>query len=367
MFLLSWREGSTTRTNEIIILIVRVLLKFFGCTKSSNKFEIRNCNSNCQNDHSLGACGIANNRHKITVMNKRKLNQPTHIMNSIYSDRKLSVIFGGFTAALVLILAVCIVRDHQNRSEIDDLKAHIEELILIQSERTIQVDNHSSSSLAALSDASNNDRESNGRLLNPATPTPIHSFTYAADYGVVGNSVVDDTEALQRAIDDAASNESAFGGGGTVILPRGVFLTTSPLVIPGGVTVTGQGYGSSPLAIQFDAGGSVIAYCGTDYAVKFDGHSSSLNNVAVYDWRYPVGSACDEMKAQGGVLLDADGKLLESITMSNVLIYWFMGGTSLTLRARNNGGVAFNNFQNIRVRHAYKGISLEAEDGSFVK
>ena len=189
------------------------------------------------------------------------------------------------------------------------------------------------------------------------------SFTYAANYGVVGDSIVDDTAALQRAIDNAANNDS----GGTVILPKGIFLTKSPLIIPGGVTVTGQGYGSSPLAIQFDAGSSVIAYCGTDYAVKFDGHAASLNNVAVYDWRYPVNSECDQMKAQGGVLLDGNGKLLESITMNNVLIYWFMGGTSLTLRARNNGGVAFNNFQNIRVRHAYKGISLEAEEGSFVK
>jgi len=52
--------------------------------------------------------------------------------------------------------------------------------------------------------------------------------------------------------------------------------------------------------------------------------------------------------------------------MSNVFIYWFMGGTSLTLRARNEGGVAYNNFQNIRIRHASTGISFQAEEGSFV-
>jgi hypothetical protein len=301
---------------------------------------------------------------------------------------------------LLLILSTSIVRDHQHQSEIDDLKGRIDELLLLKSEADVRGDDLRTfaayqrrlNPMEILAEATETATEPT--VIAPADPpTAIQgtagpsiftdpptvtaaqaatqleqdSFTHAINYGVVGDSIADDTEALQSAIDDAASNESAFGGGGTVILPKGIFLTTAPLIIPGGVTVTGQGYGSSPLAIQFDAGGSVIAYCGTDYAVKLDGHAASLNNVAVYDWRYPVGSACDNMKAKGGVLLDANGKLLESITMSNVLIYWFMGGTSLTLRARNNGGVAFNNFQNIRVRHAHTGISLEAEEGSFVK
>ena len=277
-------------------------------------------------------------------------------MNFTTSNRHQTLAFVAFTAILVLILATLVARDHQNRNDINDLKDHIEELLLLKSQSAIQ--ERDQTNFAALSNLSKNDNDQ--RQLNPLS---TDSFTYAANYGVVGDSIVDDTAALQRAINDAANNDS----GGTVILPKGIFLTKSPLIIPGGVTVTGQGYGSSPLAIQFDAGSSVIAYCGTDYAVKFDGHAASLNNVAVYDWRYPVNSECDQMKAQGGVLLDGNGKLLESITMNNVLIYWFMGGTSLTLRARNNGGVAFNNFQNIRVRHAYKGISLEAEEGSFVK
>ena len=279
----------------------------------------------------------------------------------MYSDRQLSVLFSGFTAALVLILATFVVRDHQNRNEIDFLKESIEALLKQESSPVVQT-HEEEPRFTELSNTSTKDIEIDHRQLNPLPATD--SFTYAAHYGVVGDSITDDTVALQNAIDDAASNNS---GGGTVILPKGVFLTTSPLVVPAGITVTGQGYGSSPLSIQFDAGGSTIAYCGTDYAVKITGHAASLNNLAVYDWRYPVGSACDNMKAKGGVILDADNKLIESVTMSNVLIYWFMGGTSLTLRAKNQGGIAFNNFQNVRVRHAYKGISLEAEDGSFVK
>lgn len=265
------------------------------------------------------------------------------------------------------------MRDHQNRREIDYLKDHIAELTLLQSQSVAKDNDNNPPSFAALLPNTSNynykySESSNRRQrqLSPIATVTTDAFTYAANYGVVGDSLVDDTDALQRAIDDAANNDN--DSGGTVILPKGTFLTTSPLIIPGGVTVMGQGYGSSPLAIKFDAGGSAIAYCGTDYAVKIDGHAASLKDVAVYDWRYPVGSACDQMKAKGGVLIDANGRLLESITMSNVLIYWFMGqnSTSLTLRARNKGGLAYNNFQNVRVRHAFKGISLEAEDGSFV-
>ena len=279
---------------------------------------------------------------------------------------------------MVLIAATSIVRDHQSRSEIESLKVHLEELLLLQSQSVIRPDAEADvaddgpPAFAALANTSK--ANINHRQLNPvatetamATATP-HSFTYAANFGIVGDGITDDTDALQRSIDEADSAYNTPGGGGTVILPKGVFLTTSPLIIPAGITVTGQGYGPSPLAISFkEGGGSVIAYCGTDYAVKIEGHAASLNNVAIYDWRGPEGGACDNMKAKGGVLLNADGKLIESVTMSNVFIYWFMGGTSLTLRARNNGGVAFNNFQNIRVRHAHRGISLEAEEGSVVK
>ncbi len=281
----------------------------------------------------------------------------------MYSDKQLSIIFFGLTAAVLSILAIFVVRDHQNRNEIDFLKEQIEELMLKESQTSNQIDDRAT--ILASSNISNNSNEIYRRQLNPEGGTIMEtdSFTYAAHYGVVGDASTDDTVALQAAIDAAATNES----GGTVILPKGTFYTTSSLIIPAGVTVTGQGYGSSPLAIQFDAGGSVIAYCGTDYAVRIEGHSVSLNNLAVYDWRYPVGSACDSMKAEGGVLLDADGKLIESVTMNNVFIYWFMGGTSLTLRSKNNGGCAFNNFQNIRIRHAMRGISLEAEEGSFTK
>ena len=147
------------------------------------------------------------------------------------------------------------------------------------------------------------------------------------------------SSALQAAIDSAATDTS----GGTVILPQGVFFTNQPLVIPGGVSLQGQGYGSSPLAIKFDAGGSTIAYCGTDHAVKITGSSSGLRDVAVYDWPYNHGEfdgGCPDMQAAGGVIVKADGEPVESVFLSNVFIYFFVGGDALSLVAVNGGGVA---------------------------
>ncbi len=93
---------------------------------------------------------------------------------------------------------------------------------------------------------------------------------------MVGDGVADDHRAIQKAINKAAKNKK----NGIVTLPKGTFKITKPLRLRGGVTLQGQGYGSSPLAIKFDAGGSVIEYCGEDYASKVIGHSASIENIA---------------------------------------------------------------------------------------
>lgn len=203
------------------------------------------------------------------------------------------------------------------------------------------------------------DRELLLQPVNASCNLP-ESFTYASEFGVVGDAAADDGPALQSALDSAASNDDA---GGIVVLPRGTFRTNVPLEIPAGITLQGQGYGSSPLAIKFDAGGSTIAYCGLDHAVKLTGHGAGLRDLAVYDWPY---TGCESIQAEGGVLVHADGQGIESVVVSNVFIYFFVGGQALSLVATNHGGIAYGNFQNIRIRHAKTGIYLGAEEGSFV-
>jgi len=253
----------------------------------------------------------------------------------------------GTTAALVAFISLLVAHQNQNK-QINDLSRQLSEVLELSEINTSLEDDNA--------------------LLPRRTEESVSvgSFTYASDFGVVGDSKANDGPALQAAIDSAATDSS----GGTVILPKGVFFFSEPLVIPGGVTLQGQGYGSSPLAIQFDAGGTTLAYCGTDYAVKINGSSSGMRDLAVYDWPYNHGDfdgGCPDIKAAGGVLVKADGKTVESVALSNIFVYFFVGGDALSLIAVNNGGVGYGYYENLRLRHAHTGIKLYAETGSFVK
>jgi len=97
--------------------------------------------------------------------------------------------------------------------------------------------------------------------------------------------------------------------------------------------------------------------------VKLVGHAASLRDLAVYDWPY---TGCEDIKAAGGVLVEADQALVESVIVSNVFIYFFLGGPALSLVAENAGGIGFGNYQNLRIRHAKTGIFLSADSTSFV-
>jgi hypothetical protein len=74
------------------------------------------------------------------------------------------------------------------------------------------------------------------------------------DFGAVGNGVVDDTAAIQAALDYAGAN-----GGGTVVLPMvgatGRYRTTSVLRIPNYVTLEG----TNPLVFPFDFNNGILA------------------------------------------------------------------------------------------------------------
>ena len=190
-------------------------------------------------------------------------------------------------------------------------------------------------------------------------------IVYASDYGAAGDGVQDDSAALQRAFDAAKA------GGNTVILHRGVFFTNTTLLIPDGIKIKGQGQGSSPTAIAFGAEGTVIAYCGGEHAVKVVGYSSTLRNVAIYDWNQisypsPREEDCKCASALGGVLIQADNTRVDSISLANVLLYGFAKGAALTLSSLNQGGIAHSTFKDVRIRHAHVGVLLKTDATSFV-
>ena len=77
----------------------------------------------------------------------------------------------------------------------------------------------------------------------------------APPYSAAGDGMVDDTAALQRAL-DAAGKLS----GGTVYLPQGEFKVTQPLVVPAGVELRGP-LGAGKIR-QFRETCSLAVYCG---------------------------------------------------------------------------------------------------------
>lgn len=136
-------------------------------------------------------------------------------------------------------------------------------------------------------------------------------------------------------------------------------------MIAAGVTLRGIGNSNNLRSPDYTKG-SVIGYCGSDYAMElYNANGAHVENLVVsttYGCANPAAS-------KGGIILKAVGSSgVESVTLRDVLIYRFLGGTGLTLYADQGGGLAYCSFYDVRVRHAVTGILLEATGvgGSFV-
>lgn len=126
------------------------------------------------------------------------------------------------------------------------------------------------------------------------------------DFGAVGDGIVDDTVAIQAAIDSLAITSSANAtGGGTVYIPDGKFRITSTIKIGYGITLLGNGAGGYPFigvnsqmsqiyadfganvnqwaidsATYMTAGGAAVAYNAWVNG-SIDTDFNSLHNVAI--------------------------------------------------------------------------------------
>lgn len=169
-------------------------------------------------------------------------------------------------------------------------------------------------------------------------------------FGAKGDGVTDDTDAFEQALDSARIT------GAQVLVPNGIYKITRSLVVEDGVSLVGEGAGSDPLQTPYN--GSLIWYFGDDYAVKMVGHNAKLRDLVIRDKSGDT--------AQGGILVEADGRLVENIYLYEVLISGFVNGTGLKLNAINRGGVYFNSFTNVRIRHGKIGIHIHQDNNSFV-
>lgn len=77
------------------------------------------------------------------------------------------------------------------------------------------------------------------------------------DFGAVGDGATDNSTAIQDALDEAGDN-----GGGTVLVPDGIFSFSTSLDIPNGVTLEGTGH------VYLSTGGPRLVYTGTSQALR---------------------------------------------------------------------------------------------------
>ena len=90
--------------------------------------------------------------------------------------------------------------------------------------------------------------------------TKLRESVSVKDFGAVGDGVADDTAAIQAAIDATSSGwifngGSLYTGGGTVFIPRGIYVISSTLTMKVGVRLVGEGYRATSLKVTHTGAG----------------------------------------------------------------------------------------------------------------
>ncbi len=169
------------------------------------------------------------------------------------------------------------------------------------------------------------------------------------DFGVVMNSNSDNSVFFQRAIDSAAITSA------TIFVKPGYIKIEQTLIVKAGVTIIGSGRGSIPNQTPYN--GTIFWYTGSSSAIEVVGSNVVLNNFTIYD---------KTSKATDGLVLKATSNLIESFSLSNVLIFGFTNGTALHFLAQNKGGITYSSLYDVRIRHAKIGISITPDATSFI-
>ncbi|MEM7368177.1 MAG: hypothetical protein AAF587_06210 [Bacteroidota bacterium] len=168
------------------------------------------------------------------------------------------------------------------------------------------------------------------------------------DYGAISEDGEDDTQAFITALDSAAAI------GAKVCVPPGIFQLSSTLSIPAGVIMEGTNPGHDPLIAPYK--GSVLEYAGSDWAIKMSQSNAGLRDLAIRD---------ASGQAKGGLYIMAETHLVESLQFSRIQVYGFVNGTGIFLGGKNQKGVAYASFYDIRVRNAKIGIEINPEASGF--
>lgn len=180
------------------------------------------------------------------------------------------------------------------------------------------------------------------------TRSQLLQVSNVLDYGAKGDGVTDDTTALTNWL---ASIVAVKGVG---YAPKGIYYHTNTLNIPAGVCIYGDGWGGLPTSAPTSAA-TVFAYHGTGTQMSVNGSATRLEKFILQD----VNNT-----AAIGLLLNADTNILESNYYRNILCYGHKAGRAKWMKAANNGYIAYNVFENFRVRDAKYGIEITAPAGA---
>ena len=88
-------------------------------------------------------------------------------------------------------------------------------------------------------------------LHNLLVKTAYRPPVSVSNYGAKGDGVSDDTQAIERAIDARSS-------GGTVTIPAGTYILTSPVLLQSNITMKGAGMGETILYMPGDGDGAAM-------------------------------------------------------------------------------------------------------------
>jgi len=159
------------------------------------------------------------------------------------------------------------------------------------------------------------------------------------DFGAVGDGVTDDSTTIQAAIDSGAKK---------VFIPVGTYKLVTEIVIPGGVTVIGEGEGDQPNS-SLSGGTMLVGHTASMTVVRMTGAFAGLEDLVVMN--------ASGVLVSRGVHLDADGNGLSTLALRNVFIYG-INGTGMYLFADNSGYIAYSNFHNVRIRNCGVGLDM---------
>jgi len=163
--------------------------------------------------------------------------------------------------ALALVVASVTLGRHLLPSQDDghDVRLLLEQLEELRTKHE-DLSERILSSSRPFTDVDDSSHTTSRQLQTSSSSNCTGGFTYASSFGLAGDSRTDDHAALTAALASAAGiGNDHHKGGGVVVLPPGTFRINEPLIIPAGVTLQGQGYGSSPLAIQVSEGSTFIS------------------------------------------------------------------------------------------------------------